>query len=212
MAILKFDQVIELNGQELGKHYIQSLNKEQRLELIEPIFQVLRETGFIYPDNLPKIKKSWKRLLEYQPDLNEINLFNNSSLATDICKHFCHKFYLATEKGKPTLINNFHDDKVLRRIIANRLGLDWLDHDGKGPGVNEAFPQSYKQLVIQSQRSMRLVPSTSMFKPSIAKYLALRYSNENDTILDYSAGFGGRLLGTISANRKYIGIDPWTVD
>jgi hypothetical protein len=153
-----------------------------------------------------------KKLQEYQPDLDNTNQFNNSSLATDICKYFCHNFYLATEPGKPTMIDNFNDDNILKNIIHNRLGLGWLEADDKGPGVNEAFNLSFKMIAIQGQRSMRLVNATSMFKPSIAKYLVLKYSQPEDTIFDYSCGFGGRLLGTFSCNRKYIGTDPLTTD
>jgi archaellin len=42
--------------------------------------------------------------------------------------------------------------------------------------------------------------------------MALKYSQEDETILDISAGFGGRMLGAVSCHRKYIGIDPWTTD
>jgi hypothetical protein len=207
---LKFDQLLEVNNQKLNKQYIQSLSKQERLDLIDPIFNLLRENGWIYPDNTAKLNKSWKALLDFVPDLNSADLFNNSSLATDICKFFCHTFYLATERDKPTLIDNFNNDAILKKIIHNRLGLAWLDADDKGGGVNEAFNLSFKMVAIQGQRSMRLVNATSMFKPSIAKYMALKYSSENDTIFDYSCGFAGRLMGTMAANRKYIGTDPLT--
>jgi hypothetical protein len=210
MAPLKFDQVITINGQKLDKHYIQSLTKQQRLDLIDPILQLLRQTGWLYPDDENKVKKSYRKLLEYQPNLNVLDLFNNSSLATDICKHYCHHFYLATETGKPTLLDNFANDDILKKIIHNRLGLGWLEADDKGPGVNEAFNLSFKMIAIQGQRSMRLVNATSMFKPSIAKYLYLKYSQDNDVVYDYSAGFGGRMLGAASCGRRYIGTDPLT--
>jgi hypothetical protein len=209
---MQFDKIIKINDQELTKKYIQSLNKEERLALVEPIFNILRETGWIYPDDIAKVKKSWKALNDYVPDLTTNELFNNSSLATDICKYFCHKFYLATEQGKPTMIDNFNDDEILKKIIGNRLGLDWLESDDKGPGVNEAFSMTQKMIVFQGQRSMRLVNATSIFKPSIAKYLYMKYSQEGDTVYDYSAGFGGRMMGAACCNRKYIGVDPWTTD
>src|SRR5271165_4525118 len=98
---MQFDKIIEINDQELTKKYIQSLNKDESLALVEPIFNLLRKTGWIYPDELAKVKKSWKTINDYVPDLTANELFNNSSLATDICKYFCHKFYLATEQGKP---------------------------------------------------------------------------------------------------------------
>jgi hypothetical protein len=214
---VKFDEIIEVNGQKLTKKYIQSLSKQERLCLVEPIFNILRNNGFIYPDDKEGIDKEWKRLLEYQPDINIDILFNNSSLATNICKYFCHSFYSATEKGKPTIIDNFNNDDILKMVIKNRLGLDWLDisYNSKGEeeaGVNEAFNLSFKMIVFQGQRSKRTVNATSLFKPDIAKYLVLKYSQEKDNIYDPSAGFGGRLLGTKSLpNRRYIATDPLTV-
>ena len=209
---LKFDEIIKINNIPLTKKYIESLSKEERLNLIDPIFKLLRSNGFIYPDDLSSINKEWKKLLEYEPDLSTLEVFNNSSLATNICKYFCHKFYLATEYNKPTMVDNFNDDDKLKRIIKNRLGLDWLESDSNGPGVNEAFNLSFKMIVFQGQRSMRFVNATSIFKPSIAKYLYMKYSNEGDTVFDYSAGWGARMLGAASCNRNYIGVDPWTTD
>lgn len=208
--MLKFDEIIKVNGKPLTKKYIESLSKDERLSLVDPIFNQLRETGFIYMDDPGKIIKSYKRLIDHKPDISSTELFNNSSLATDICKYFCHSFYKATEVGKPNMIDIFNNDVKLKRIIENRLGLDWLEPDEKGPGVNESFNLSYKMIVFQGQRSMRMVNATSMFKPDIAKYMAERYSEPGDLIGDYSCGFGGRLLGAMSSNRRYRGTDPLT--
>lgn len=209
---MKFDELLELNGNKLTKHYIQSLSKQERLDLIDPIFNLLRSSEFIYPDDINKVDKEWQRLLDYEPDLSTNDLFNNSSLATNICKYFCPSFYSVSELGKPTLIENFYNDDILKKIIKNRLGLDWLDSDEKGEGVNEAFNLSFKMIAFQGGRSMRLINQVSLFKPNIAKYMAMKYSNEGDLVFDYSAGFGGRLLGTIAAKRKYKAVDPLTAN
>ena len=103
----------------------------------------------------------------------------------------------------------FNDDEILKKIIFNRLGGDWLLPDDKGTGVNESFNFTAKQ-IIQGMRSTRSVQAISMFKPYIAKYMATKYSSVGDLIYDYSAGFGGRLLGTMSCNRRYVGVDPQT--
>lgn len=201
---MKFDEILNYNGNLLNKKYIQSLSEKDRLDLIEPIFNILRTTEFIYPDNELSIVKSWDRIKQYEPNLNSMEIFNNSSLGTDICKYFCHSFYEATEINKPTMIENFKDDIKLKKIIKNRLGLDWLN------STNEVFNLSFKMIVFQGQRSMRFVNATSMFKPIVAKYICMKYSNEGDIVGDYSCGFGGRLLGAVSSNRKYIGTDPLT--
>jgi hypothetical protein len=47
------------------------------------------------------------------------------------------------------------------------------------------------------------------FPCSVAKAIVERYSKVGDTVVDPCAGWGGRLLGTVSANRNYCGFEPW---
>lgn len=202
----QYKNIAVINGRPITAQYVKMLTREERFNLIEPLFQHFRAMGWQYPDDHKAIKTSWKRLLEHKPDLSTNELFNNDSLATDICKYYCHKFYDATEYEYPTMKQIFNDDDKLRKLIQNRLGLDWKDETN-----DETFNISFRML-IQGMRSSRVVPSISIFKPSIAKYLYMKYSNEGDTVFDYSAGWGGRMLGAASCNRKYIGVDPWTTD
>lgn len=212
---MKFDDILIINNKELNKKYIESLSKKERLDLVEKIFIEFRKHNFIYPDDLSKVDKEWKRLLKHKPDLNITEIFNNSSLATFICKYFCKEFYNTTEMGKRGMIELFNDDDILQKTIKNRLGLDWLDDDfdkngNLRPGVNEAFPICFRQ-IIQGFRSQRLIVQSSIFKPDIAMFLYQKYSNPGDTIFDYSVGWGGRILGAAAtANRTYIGTDPLT--
>lgn len=202
-----YDQIVEINGQLITAPYVKTLDYNEREALVEPLFEHFRKQGWLYPDNDSELKKSYKKLCDWEPDLTSNELFNNSSLATDICKYFCHKFYDATERKASTMKEVFYDDDKLRRLIRNRLGFDWWENENNDETFNISF-----RMLIQGMRSSRLVPSISMFKPNIAKYMYMKYSNENDIIYDYSVGWGGRMLGAASCNRKYIGIDPWTID
>lgn len=206
MKRFKYDEVIEIDGQKLSKQYIASLNKKEREDLIEPIFQYLRFQGFAYPDDISKIDKEWKRLLDCDVDLDSKELYNNSSVATYICKFFCKSFYEAKHKpGKPNMVELFEDDEILKKLIWNRLGLAWYTEEEK----NEVFWLRPKMFV-QGFRSMRLAGMISMFKPEIAKYLTLKYSQPGEIIYDPSSGWGSRMLGAAAVNRKYIGVDPLT--
>ena len=202
-----YDKIAQINNQPITAKYVKTLDYDQRVALVEPLFQHFRHQGWLYPDNIDKILKSWKKLCELQPDLFKTELFNNSSLATDICKYFCHQFYEATERGKPTMRQIFANDDKLKYLIKNRLGFDWWDKEDNDETFNISF-----RMLIQGMRSARLVPSISMFKPHIAKYIYLKYSQENDVVYDYSAGYGGRMLGAVSCDRKYIGVDPLTTN
>lgn len=202
-----FDKVVIINGNPITAKYVKTLDYDERMALVDPLFEHFRKQGWLYPDNPSKLKKNYKTLCEFKPDLTVDELFNNSSMATDICKYFCHKFYDATEFNKPIMKEIFEDDEKLKYLIKNRLGFDWWDKEDN----DETFNISFRMLV-QGLRSSRLVPSISIFKPNIAKYLYMKYSQENDVVFDYSAGWGGRLLGAAACNRKYIGVDPWTTD
>jgi hypothetical protein len=207
----KYAEVVSINGQKIDKKYVASLDKQGRENLVEPLFNHFRNQGWLYPDEEGKIKSEYQKLVDHVPDLSSDVLFNNSSLATNICKFFCHKFYHATEKGKRNMIEVFNDDQSLKKLIRNRLGMDWYDPANNPQGVEETFHISFRMMV-QGLRSSRLVPSISVFKPDVAKYMYTKYSQPEDTVFDYSAGWGARMLGAASCNRKYIGVDPWTID
>jgi hypothetical protein len=203
----KYKETIKVNGVLLTKPYIASLNKEQREALIEPIFNEIRSIGWMTPDmDQNAFNRSYKRLCEYPVDTSLTEIYANTSLALDICKYFCSKsFYNSTEDNAPTMEEVFQNDEILKRVIYNRLGLGWYDTEPK-----ETFNLTPKMLMYQGPRSMRLVPQISVFKPSIAKIIYSKYSEEGDVVFDYSAGFGCRALGALSCGRRYIGVDPLT--
>lgn len=64
--------------------------------------------------------------------------------------------------------------------------------------------------IIRCLRSFSNYPRN--FKPCLAKSIYSHFCNEGDTCLDYSAGFGGRLMGCLCAGKrlKYIGFEPNT--
>ena len=202
----KYDEIVNINDTNLTNHYIATLDKDEREALIEPLFNHFRNLGWLYPDDREQdLKKSWNNLVKFKPDLNKNVLDNNSSLSTNLCYYFCHNFFNTTERGALGMVEIFNNDAKLRRLIGNRLGLDWYGTTNK-----ETFTISFKML-IKGMRSMRMINGTSIFKPSIAKYLYMKYSSVGDTVFDYSCGWGGRLLGAMSCGRKYIGSDPLTV-
>lgn len=200
-----FDKILEIDGTLITAKYVKTLNKEERLSLIDPLFHKFRSIGWLYPDDIEAVNDHWKKLLKFEPDLSTNELFNNNSLATNICKHFCHNFYDATEENSPKMKDIFNDDEKLKKLIGNRLGLAWYDKDNNDETFNISF-----RMLIQGMRSARMVPSISMFKPNIAKYMYMKYSDEGDVVFDYSIGWGGRMLGAAASNRKYIGVDPLT--
>lgn len=202
--ISKYESIISIDGKILTAPYVKTLSEKERELLIDPIFNKFRNDGWTYPDDDFNLINNWENLCEYTPDIKKTELNNNSSLGTKICKHFCHDFFKSCENGNISQYEAFHDDKILKAVIKNRLGLGWKNTK------NETFNISFKTLM-HGMRVSRLASNISIFKPSIAKYMYLKYSNENDIVYDYSAGWGGRMLGAASCKRRYIGVDPLTI-
>jgi tRNA1(Val) A37 N6-methylase TrmN6 len=50
--------------------------------------------------------------------------------------------------------------------------------------------------------------SVSNFRPTAAKAIYGRFVDHEASVLDFSAGFGGRLLGALASGRSYVGIEP----
>jgi 16S rRNA G966 N2-methylase RsmD len=90
----------------------------------------------------------------------------------------------------------FLDDDLLLRAIE-RAWTIWPDR----LGANSS----------NLRRILKTFPHTaavSNFRPTLARAIVERFSSASNTILDFSAGFGGRLVGSLTLDRNYIGIEP----
>lgn len=207
--MIDYKKIIKIDGREMSRNFIAKLNLEERLGLVEPIFKYFRELGWMLPEmDERKFLNSYDKLKYKHVDVEWEDYYNNSSLATDICQYFCRESYFSTkERGGLSLKEVFMSDELLVKVIKNRLGLSWYDSEPKS-----TFNLTPKMVMYQGPRSMRLVSQITMFKPFIAKIIFSKFSNKNDVVYDFSAGFGGRFLGAVSCGRKYIGVDPLTCD
>lgn len=78
------------------------------------------------------------------------------------------------------------------------------------------WPERYGARGTTLRRMLRSFSNTvgvSNFRPTVARAIIHRYSPPCGQVLDFSAGYGGRLLGALTMGRHYTGIDPseWQV-
>jgi tRNA1(Val) A37 N6-methylase TrmN6 len=57
-------------------------------------------------------------------------------------------------------------------------------------------------------RTFSKTTRVSNFRPVVAKAVIERYSKNGESVLDFSSGYSGRLLGCMAVGRSYLGIDP----
>lgn len=100
------------------------------------------------------------------------------------------------KEGAKTAYDKFKSDKFLRKAIGFTMS-----YETGVPVPSSVFG------------GIRLVGSApTNFRPMNAKAIYERFTPEGGTIYDFSAGFGGRMLGALSSrnNYRYIATDPNT--
>jgi hypothetical protein len=109
----------------------------------------------------------------------------------------------------------FHPHMWSVRVSRYRSPMDvFVDDDLLLAALKRAWkvwPDRFGANASCLRRMLKTFPGTasvSNFRPTLARAVAARYSPAGGTIVDFSAGYGGRLLGCLTVDRHYIGIEP----
>lgn len=107
---------------------------------------------------------------------------------------------------------SFGSDNLCKMVLSYRFGLGnsknyMYDFNGLKIECPELFDVSFKQVRRGLEVNKQVV---SVFKPLLAKWVFGRYGAGHSVVWDPCAGFGGRLLGFLSAfeNGLYIACEP----
>jgi 16S rRNA G966 N2-methylase RsmD len=170
--------------------------------IIKSIFNHYRKCGFpyVFLDGESQ-KLSFDRIANWHGS----NLFDdsgnikvNTNSTGIIWSNQPHMFNMAT-RGSMTPMDIFLSDDKFKDAIKRRLS-----YGGKctPSGIRSA---------LKEYRGNR---SVGNFLPSVARGVLTKLSaDENTRVLDFCAGFGGRLLGCMAHGvGEYVGIDPLTLN
>lgn len=159
-------------------------------------FDFWREHGFPYPEiDKPALLTEWNSLCRLRVErvlvrgaakVNVIGLRLANAFHPQMWEIRCH--------GKSP-VESFTEDKTLQKAIGKAYRFY--------PNRRCWNAQCIRSLMRFSHRSR-----VSNFRPAVARAIYERYSPNAGRVLDFSAGFGGRLLAALSLERSYVGIDP----
>lgn len=205
--------ILDANNQPLSADYIWSKCGSDREKLVEYVFSYYRMKGFPYPHySNDQLKNSLEKIKRIDVDSLMVNglLKNSNSSGTDVVKHFSGSLFYSSHVNKGlSPVDIFNSDELFVRVLKNRMGWNTSKEDGtERPyvfGIND-------EMIIQGIRSSGLGSSISQFKPGVAKFIYSKHVPKGGVVLDYSSGWGSRLLGAISLDLTYYGIDPLTAN
>jgi hypothetical protein len=104
-------------------------------------------------------------------------------------------WHVPAKAGLRSPAEYFDDDAFLMRVLE-RTPRFWPNRS------------SWNAQCIRSGFRIMSQGRVANFRPVIARRIIKEFCRSNGTVLDFSAGYGGRLLGALSLPVHYIGIDP----
>lgn len=153
---------------------------------------ILRKTDlehvFEYVDN--KYTKDFIKLFKIDLPFPEYNI--NPTTDMKCIKYFHKSIYSAHRVNCLSPLEAWNDKNIIKKVALNRLkyvGSCTVDDILYGMNVS------------------KIAPKVSVFSPILAKQLIEKYLTDFNIIFDPFSGFSGRMLGTVSLNKQYIGRD-----
>jgi len=163
-------------------------------QYLEDMFKLARSGPFPFPSySEEELVKSYKELLRVDcNNKHNENIALNTRIGDKLIQHFHQSIWYAHREGEISPYEAWQDDEIIRKVIKNRV-------------IFQKYISRNK--VMQGLNIMKIAPKISIFSAARAKLIINKYLNEFDVIFDPFSGYSGRLLGTISLGKKYIGQD-----
>lgn len=174
------------------------LRPNAREAFVERAFRFWRNHGFPHYRLTPRqIRQDTCTLFAKDPH----SVFDGKDLRTSnaglrLANSFQPRMWSTRVNRYLSPIQVFSDDTLLRKAIERSLSI-WPDRFGASASCIRRMMKTYPGAA-----------SVSNYRPMIAKAIMSNYCPRGGTVVDFAAGYGGRLLGAIAARRNYIGIEP----
>jgi len=190
-------------GGSVGPSYWRNLKPAAFKAFVDEIFQHYRQEGYPFYQYNSRTKQN---LFSKLAQLHVEGLIRDNVIHQNFCaqglawSYFPHALMVQARTSFHSVNETFSDDELFRKALGNILAM------------LEKSKSTFSHRTFASMMKMaRGTQGVSNFRPSAAKALYQRYAQDK-VVWDMSCGFGGRLLGAMSAPvKKYIGTDPATL-
>lgn len=171
---------------------------DKRSSIVAQVFCYWRKHGFPYHRITERqLKQEFSRLVvkDWRAVFDGDEL-RTSNVGLRLTNSFQPLMWKAKVNRYRSPVEIFNDDKLLRAAIERSLKI-WPERFAANASCLRRILKSYSDAA-----------SVSNYRPMIARAVITKYSPKRSCVLDFSAGYGGRLLGALAAGRQYVGIEP----
>lgn len=177
------------------------LTEKRRRTIVNQAFLYWRERGFPHYQICERqLKQEFSRLIAKDwRGVFDGNDLRASNVGLRLANSFQPSMWTAKVNRYLSPMQVFNDDELLRSAILRSLTI-WPDRFGANASCLRRILKSFPGAA-----------SVSNYRPMIARAVTTKYCSDGGWVLDFAAGYGGRLLGALAAGRCYFGIEPNTI-
>lgn len=169
-----------------------SLTPDEQDRWIKDIYNILRKAPFPYPQELSSeaLQAEFGKLQVYESRHSEDNYIQpRSLLGLKACYPYFPNRYEAFV-GSVSAYESWHREGDLKRAIKYQLRVG-----------DPVLPHRVLRAITMQVRT------PTIFRPAVAKFVAEKLCRTGGLVYDPCSGYGGRLLGTLAAGRRYMATD-----
>lgn len=175
-----------------------NLSRRSREKVVEDAFRYWRASGFPY-HRLSRIelRRDFSRVLNHDwARVCRDGQLISSNGGLRLANAYQPTMWKVRVSRYMSPMDIFRDDKLLKAAIG-RAFLIW--------------PTRYAANASSLRRMLKTFPSAasvSNYRPAVARAVIRKFSRPGAKVVDFCAGYGGRLLGALATDRFYLGIEP----
>lgn len=170
------------------RNSIRNLSDTDFEKIISSLSDQLENYNYIpnYSDDI--LLAEWKKLLNWKTDSDNIN--SVSRIGMKLCEHFFPNFYKIENKNGKSFSNSWTSENLQKCLRWNR----------------KSHSTPYLSEIKRGIYFCCGLTKSTMYRPQLSKMICLKY--KPNYVLDPCAGWGGRMLGAVAFNAKYIAFEP----
>jgi 16S rRNA G966 N2-methylase RsmD len=172
------------------KNSLRNLSEEEFESLLPILANELESVNYIPIFSDKDLYDDWMKLVGWNSNVNSIA--SAQRIGMKLCEHFFPNFYDIENKKGDSFKTLWKSDKLGKILKWNRSShtTPYLSELKRGIYFNYGLAKS------------------TMYRPQMAKMVVSNLGAKR--VLDPCAGWGGRMLGTISAGAEYVAFEPNT--
>jgi tRNA G10 N-methylase Trm11 len=169
------------------RNSLRKLTDEEFQGKVEQLAEELVDIDYKTKYSEDQLKKDWETLKKYNTE-NE-NTSSTIRVGMKLCEHFFPNFYNIKNAKGASFTNSWNKENLVKILKWNR----------------KSHSTPYLSEIKRGIYFCTGLTKNTMFRPHLAKTIVSHFPGSS--VLDPCAGWGGRMLGTLAAGKKYIGFE-----